>query len=120
MRNTKLEDLADSPIFNVTTSQCDGRRTPIVKCDHVDYPGLFNRVEHEPSFAARSSKRFFANDMFPGFRSRNSDLGVAVVGCYDVDQIDIRSVYSFAPIGGALLKSESLAGLFCKSIGAIH
>ncbi len=53
-------------------------------------------------------QRLFAEDMLAGFRGRNGDLGMGVVGRVDVDDIDLGIGNDLPPVGRDMAPAELL------------
>ncbi len=68
-----------------------------------------------------SAHWLLAKDVFPGSYCSSYDLQMLVIGCRDNDDLHLRMLYYFLPVGGALAKAQCVLGTgspFVYLIGA--
>ena len=93
-----VEDPPQSTFVDQLLGHRDRRNAAIVVPDGVEDTGLFDRIDHRLTLCGVQCQRFLAKNHLARFRGGDRDLGVEVVGCADVDRVNVIALDQFAPI----------------------
>ncbi len=93
-----VEDASESTFVDESFCEGDGGNAAVVVPDRIDDAGFFDGVDHFLSFGGVHCEWFFAEDHFAGLGGSDGDFGVRVIGCADIDGVDIAAFYEFAPV----------------------
>jgi hypothetical protein len=109
-----VPDLAEPPVGDERAQERRGRDPPVVEPAHRPDPvgpGLGRGGRHLPRLVGGVGERLLAQHVLAGGQRGQGDLGVAVTGRTDVDDVDVVALDELAPVGRPALPAELLGGL---------
>lgn len=102
VRRPYVPQPAEAPLGDHAAGQCGGRDPPVVEADHREPAAglrLLGGAGHRLGLRDRVGQRFLAQDVFAGGECGQGDVGVAVAGGADVDEVDVLPRDEGPPVG---------------------
>ncbi len=102
VRHAHVPQPAQAALVDHPAGQGGGRHPAVVETDHRHLAAcvrLFGRAFHRSCFLDGVGQGLLAQDVLAGGQGREGDLGVAVAGGADVDEVDVVPLDEGTPVG---------------------
>ena len=110
-----MKNLAELAAIDNLLGQGDGRDAPVVVPDRIRHTGFLDGIDHRRTLLGGAGQRLFAQHHLTRLGGSDGDLSVLIVGCANVDGVNVIALDQLAPISFVTL----VAPLFGEGFGAI-
>ena len=110
-----MKNLAELAAIDNLLGQGDGRDAPVVVPDRIRHTGFLHGIDHRRAFLGGAGQRLFAKHHLTRLGGGDGYLSVLIVGCANVDGVNVIALDQLAPISFVTL----VAPLFGEGFGAI-